>query len=240
MNGLACSRIQWMKTPLTAISSMATRQVLAELLQAYQAQCAQVVQLESVGGVDAARRVQAGEVFDVVLLAADAIDILLASGAALPGSRVDIVRSPMAVAARSGVAAPDIATEAALKAAVLTAPSLGYSTGPSGNHLLRLFERWGIADAVKPRLVQAPAGVPVAQLVASGQATLGFQQLSELIGQPGIAVLGELPPGAHFVTTFSGALCRTGTQPDAARELLAYLAASHTAATKQRHGMQPA
>ena len=246
MNGVACSRMVAMNSPLNAIGSMATRHVLAELLRDFEVHSAQPVHLESVGGVDAARRVQDGETFDVVLLAADAIDKLLAHGAAVgagvAGSRVDIVRSPMAVAVAShaGQAAPDIATEAALLTAVLAAPSLAYSTGPSGSHLLRLFERWGVLQAVQPRLVQAPPGVPVAALVARGDATLGFQQLSELLGQPGVQVLGELPPGADFITTFSGALCRTGTRPDAARQLLAFLAAPRTAATKQRHGMQPA
>ena len=231
-----------MKTTLTLISSMATRQLLAELALAFEQHSgpAMSVVVESVGGVDAARRVQGGEVFDVVLLAADAIHKLLASGAALPGSRVDIVRSPMAVAAAAGSSAVAIHTEDELKAAVLNAPSLGYSTGPSGSHLLRLFERWGMADTIRPRLLQAPPGVPVAALVARGDAALGFQQLSELILEPGVQVLGELPPGAAFVTTFAGALCQRCTQLDAARELLQYLAAPHTAAAKQRHGMLPA
>ena len=124
---------------LKAISSMATRQVLAELADAWQRRSGEIVAIESVGGVDAARRVQAGEPFDVVFLAADAIDKLAAAGRVVPGSKVDLFRSPVAVAVRAGSVHPDIASEAALRQAVLEAPSIGYSTGPSGVALVKLF-----------------------------------------------------------------------------------------------------
>jgi molybdate transport system substrate-binding protein len=229
-----------MSASIRGISSMATRQVLAELAAQYEQQCGAVVRIESVGGVDAARRVQAGEPFDVVLLAADAIDKLVAAGAAVAGSKIDLVRSRVAVAVRAGSPAPDIASEEALKRAVRAAASIGYSTGPSGTALLRLFERWGIAGQLKDRLVQAPAGVPVGSLVAQGEVALGFQQLSELIHQEGITLVGALPPPVQIVTTFSGAACATSTQRDAVTRLLAFVASPEAAAAKRRHGMEPA
>ncbi len=157
---------------------MATKALLTELTQAYLAQTGVQVQIESVGGVDAAKRVQAGDMFDMVLLASDAIERLIASGHVQSGSRHDWVRSPVAVAVQAGAAHPDLANEAAVKAAVLNSPTLSYSTGPSGAYLEKLFERWGIADIVKTRLVVPPPGTPVGALVASGKAALGFQQLS--------------------------------------------------------------
>src|SRR4051794_21685833 len=169
-----------MTASLRGISSMATRQVLADLVAAYRASAACDVAIESVGGVDAARRVQAGETCDVVILASDAIDKLVAGGHAVAGSRVDIVRSAVAVAVTAGSPRPDIGTEDALRQAVLAAPTIGYSTGPSGTALLQLFERWGIADQVRERTVQAKPGIPVGSLVASGAVALGFQQYSEL------------------------------------------------------------
>jgi molybdate transport system substrate-binding protein len=219
---------------------MATRQVLAELADAYRQSTGVAVRIESVGGVDAARRVQAGEPFDVVMLAADAIDKLAGAGAVLPGSKVDLVKSPVAVAVREGAPVPDIGSEDALRRAVQAAPSIGYSTGPSGTALLRLFERWGIATEIGPRLLQAPPGVPVGTLVARGDAALGFQQLSELIHVPGIALAGVLPAPVQIITTFSGAVCAPSSQAEAVRRLLAWLASPETAAVKRRHGMEPA
>jgi molybdate transport system substrate-binding protein len=224
---------------LTGISSMATRQVLAQLA----VHCARAggpqLAFESVGGVDAARRVAAGERFDLICLAADALDQLLAAGH-VQGPRVDLVRSAMAVAVREGSPRPDVATEAALRAALAAAASIGYSTGPSGNHLLALIERWGLKDTLAPRLVQAPPGVPVAQLVARGDAELGFQQMPELAGQGGIAVLGTLPGSAAQITTFSAALGRDTAHADAARALLALFNDEAAAAIKRRCGLEPA
>lgn len=222
--------------PITGISSMATRALLAELLAA----CGAPVAMESVGGVDAAKRVQAGEAFDVIVLASDAIDELVAAGRVLAGSKVDLVHSGVAVAVKAGAAHPDIASEDAVRRAVLAAPTLGYSTGPSGVQLAKLFERWGIAQEIASRIVKAPPGVPVGALVARGDVALGFQQSSELMSVQGIDVLGALPPAIRITTTFSAGVCTASMQPDAARALLAFLASPETAQTKQRHGMEPA
>jgi len=224
---------------LRAISSMATRAVLADLVQAWQQQGGQPVALESVGGVDAARRVQSGEALDVVLLAGDAIDTLIAGGHAVAGSKVDWVRSSTAVAVPAGAELPDIATEAALRAAVLGAAGIGYSTGPSGTALLRLFARWGITQQLESRLVQARPGVPVGQLVARGEAALGFQQRSELMHVPGITVVGELPPAVAIDTVFSGARVAGCRDAGAAQAFLAFLAGPQATPAKRRQGMQP-
>lgn len=225
--------------PLRGISSMATRQVLSELAASWQACGGASVAIESVGGVDAARRVQAGEAFDVVLLASDAIDKLIASGHAVAGSKVDWVRSSTAVAVAADAALPDIGSEDALRAAVQAAPSIGYSTGPSGVALLHLFDRWGMAAQLQPRLVQARPGVPVGQLVAQCEAALGFQQLSELIHMPGITVVGELPAAVAIDTIFSGAVVAGSDYAEPVQRLLAFLASPAAAEAKRSQGMQP-
>ena len=229
-----------MASKITGISSMATRQVLADLAAAFEQRSGRQVTIESVGGVDAARRVQAGEPVDVVVLASDALDKLLAAGHVVAGSKVDLVRSGVAVAVRAGVAHPDIGSEDAVRNAVLAARSVGYSTGPSGVQLAGLFERWGIAEAIRERIVVAPPGVPVGTLVARGEVELGFQQLSELMHLPGIDVLGALPPPIRIVTTFSAGLCTRSTQPDAVREMLDFMTSAQAADAKRRHGMEPA
>lgn len=225
---------------LTMVSSMATRALLTELIAEFTRKTSHGVQLESAGGVDVARRVQGGEAVDVVVLAANAIEQLVADGRLLAGSRVDVARSGMGIAVRSGGRRPDVGSEDALRQAVLAAATVGYSTGPSGKYLVSLFERWGIAQQIAARIVQAPPGVPVAALVARGDVELGFQQLSELLGVPGIDVLGPLPPEIQHITLFSAAVSATCTRPDPARALLDFLAGPGAAATKRRHGMEPA
>jgi molybdate transport system substrate-binding protein len=219
---------------------MATRQLLSELASDYQRWSGQTVQIESVGGVDAAKRVAAGEVFDVAVLASDAMDKLIAAGHVQADSRVDLVHSGVAVAVRAGAPLPDLSSEAAVRAAVLAAPRLSYSTGPSGVALAQLFERWGIADEIRPRIITPPPGVPVGSLLAKGEVDLGFQQLSELIHLPGITVVGALPAAIQITTTFTAGVCSTATQPDAARALLAFLASPEAHEAKRRQGMDPA
>ena len=226
-------------TPLKGISSMATRQVLADIVADYTQRTGVQVSIESVGGVDAAKRVQAGEYFDFVVLASDAIDKLVAAGKVHPDSKADLVHSGVAVTVRAGTALPDISSEDAVRSAVLAAPTVSYSTGPSGVALARLFERWGIADEIASRIVQAPPGVPVGSLVAQGAVALGFQQLSELIHVPGIDIVGPLPPAIQITTTFSAGCCTTTQQAGAVHDLLAFMASAETAAAKQRQGMEP-
>lgn len=217
---------------------MATRQLLTELARLNAASGGTAVTFESVGGVDAAKRVAAGEAFDLVFLASDALAKLIAAGHVLPDSRVDLVRSQVAVAVKAGAVAPMIATADDLRNVVLQASSIGYSTGPSGTALLALFERWGIAAEIKSKLRQAPAGVPVAAMVANGDVALGFQQRSEMIDAPDINVIGDLPAEIAIETIFSGGVCATSTRVDEARALLAAFAAPAHAGIKAKHGME--
>jgi molybdate transport system substrate-binding protein len=219
---------------------MATRQLLAELVAAYAQRSDCAIAIESVGGVDAAKRVQAGELFDVVVLASDAIDKLIVAGHIDAHSKVDLVHCGVAVAVRAGAQQPDIGSESAVRQAVLAARSISYSTGPSGVALVKLFERWGIADTLRERTVQAPPGVPVGTLVARGEVELGFQQLSELIHVEGISVVGPLPPEIQITTTFSAGIGTGSTQASAARDLLAFMASAPMADAKRRQGMEPA
>jgi molybdate transport system substrate-binding protein len=225
---------------ITGICSMAMRHVLAELGDAYEQHARQRVAIVSVGGVDAARRVSDGEAFDFVVLAADAIEQLAAGGSVDPASRTDLARCGVAIAVAAGAPRPDVSGEAAIRDAVMRARSIGYSTGPSGVHLARLFDRWGIADAIAPRIVQAPPGTPVGTLVARGDVELGFQQLSELMHVPGVEVIGALPPEIQMTTVFSAAVCTASNHPGATKALLSFLASPHADATKRRHGTEPA
>ena len=230
-------------TVLRGISSMATKAVLSQLTQSYQQLTGIVVEIESVGGVDAAKRIQQGENFDMVLLASDAIARLKEARFVIANSPHDWVQSEIAMAIPAGKAKFKIENEASLKDAVLASPSISYSTGPSGVYLEKLFERWGVLDSIKARLVVPPPGVPVGSLLATGQVALGFQQMSELISLPGIEILGQLPEDVAFITTFCAAipspLAQQTERIQAIKAFFNHLSSDAAREVKLAHGMSP-
>jgi len=225
---------------LKGIASMATRSLLVRLTEQYARDMGQAVVFESVGGVDAAKRVRDGEPFDVVLLAADVMERLASEGKVDRGTLVDVVDSSMAAAVKTGAPVPDVGSEESIRSAVYNARVIGYSTGPSGRHILCQLEKWGITpdggEGV-PRLMQARPGIPVGSLVASGEVDLGFQQLSELMNIEGITLLGPLHESIQLTTTFSAALASSLRDRQAAQAFLAYLTSPAAEAAKVAHGM---
>jgi len=216
---------------------MATRHILADLAQAYESQIGVRVEIRSMGGVEAAKLVRASEATDVVVLASKVMASLEAEGHLAKGGTKDFARSEIGIAVRAGSELPSVANERAVKQAMLDVRMICYSTGPSGDHLKALCEKWGVPLA---RTLVAPPGVPVAALVANGEADLGFQQLSELIGQPGIEIVGPLPPEIQAVTIFAAGVSIKSRDDEGARALVAYLASVETAGAKRRHGLEPA
>lgn len=222
--------------PLTLVSSMATRELLKTLAATWSANTGRAVQATAAGGVDVAKRVRAGEEFDVVVLASNVIDELIGENR-LSGPRVDVVRSGIGIAIRSGAPAMPVASEGEVRDAVRAARTISCSTGPSGAYLQKLFERWGVLEEIRGRLVVPPPGVPVGSLVADGKVDLGFQQLSELIGVAGIEVLGPLPPAIQQLTVFAGAV-RVSPEVVDARSLLEFLGSASHADVRARAGME--
>ena len=229
-----------MARPLHVLSSMATREVLRELALRYASVASKAVVTEAAGGIDVAKRVERSDELEIIVLAANVIERLIEQRKILAGSRVDLVRSGVAVAVPAGAPKPNIATEQAVRRAVQNAKAISYSTGPSGAHLERTFARWGILEEIRPRIAVPPPGVPVASLIADGTAELGFQQLSELMNVAGVEVVGPLPKALELVTTFSGAIAANCSRPDEARALLAFMASPAVGDVKRRHGLEPA
>jgi molybdate transport system substrate-binding protein len=226
-----------LSTTLTGISSMATRQLLADLSHSFEQTAPWKIEIESMGGVDAARVVRDGRPIDVIVLASNVMEKLESEDWVVAGTRAGVARSGVAVAVRSGLPHPAIASEEDVKQAVLAAAKISYSTGPSGDHLKRLFERWNIAELIADRTVEAKPGIPVGQLVARGDADLGFQQLSEFLGVDGIDILGPLPENIQTITIFTAGISTRSLHPDGARAFVAHLISPETQAAKQQLGM---
>lgn len=227
---------------MKAISSMATRLVLADLMAAAAAERLARVDVESVGGVDAAERVAAGEAFDLVFLASGALSRLAADGHVDAETVTPLVLSQVAIAVPSGSSekavrpdGPAFADAAGLRDALRNATRVGYSTGPSGTALAKMIDDWGMSSELGDRLVQARPGIPVARSLADGEVDLGFQQLSELVGQPGVRILGVMPDDCAIDTVFSGGVATASADQARARKVLTFFASAAVAPIKAQH-----
>lgn len=224
---------------IRVMSSSAFRQAYLELIPEFEKASGHKVATSFVGGVDLMKRMKAGESVDLVILAANSVDELIQHGIVVPGSRVDLAKSGVGVAVRAGAPSPDISSGDALKRALLAAKSIGYSTGASGTHLVGLFQRMGIADELKPKIRQAPPGVPVGDLIARGEVEIGFQQVSELLPVAGIVYLGPLPPDMQKFTVFSAGIHVAAKAPIAARALVQFLTSPAAVPVIKKKGMEP-
>ena len=158
----------------------------------------------------------------------------------MPGSRVDIARSIIGAGVRAGLPEPDIGSVESLKKALLAAKSIGYSTGPSGDYVVDLFQKLGIVEAVKPKLKQASSTVLVGSIIASGEAELGFQQANELSHFPGVDYLGPLPLELQESSRRSGGIMAGSRVVEAAKDLLEFLSGPSAASVIKKHGLDPA
>jgi molybdate transport system substrate-binding protein len=192
------------------------------------------------GGVnEVAKRVADGEVADVVMLPAAQIGDLLKLGKLVPDSRVNVATSGIGVAIRAGAPKIDAASSDGIRKALLAAKTIAYSAGPSGVHIARLITKWGLADQLKSKIVPPIPNVPIGEIVARGDAEIGFQQVSELLPVKGIDYLGALPADIQEVTVFSAAVHKAAGPTDAARALLKFITAPEAAAIIRKTGMEP-
>ena len=185
------------------------------------------------------KRISGGEIVDIVIVPPANIDKLILEGKLVAGNRTDLVKSGVGVAVRSGLPKPDVSTPEAVKQAVLAAKSVAYSSGPSGFHVAGLFEKMGIADRIKAKMTQTPSGVQVGEVVARGEADLGFQQISELLHVKGIDYLGPLPAEIQHITVFSAGLHVGAKEAEAAKALVRFLSAPAAAPIIRKTGMEP-
>jgi ABC-type molybdate transport system substrate-binding protein len=185
-------------------------------------------------------RLNRGEPIDVIILAAPGLDELTKQGKIEPGSRVDLVRSLIALAVRTGAPKPDISTVDALKRTLLQAKSIGSSDSASGVYLRNvLFPRLGVAEQIKSKSKVIEAYERVGDALARGDIEIGFQQVSELKPVPGITIVAPLPEGAQQVTIFSAAIPRGAKNADAAKRLIQFLSSPAVAPLVRETGLEP-
>jgi molybdate transport system substrate-binding protein len=225
---------------IKVLASIALKGTYLELAPRFEQASGHRLATEWAGTDPIMRRVRSGERADLVVLPAKLIDELTALGKIAPGSRANIARSGIGVAVKKGAPRPDIGSAHALKHALLAAKSIAYSSGPSGVYLAGLFQRMGIAEALRPKATQTPPGTFVGELVARGEAEIGFQQVAELF-HVGAAIdfVGPLPPEIQQVTVFSGGIHAEAKAPAAARALLRFLTGPEAAEVIRKEGMEP-
>jgi molybdate transport system substrate-binding protein len=221
-------------------ATLAIKAAYLEVLPGFVSSSKIKVDTQWVGMADIRKRILAGEVTDVVIGSAGLIEDLINSGNFDSRTRVDLAKSEVGAAVRSGARKPDIGSVEALKSALRAAKSIVYSSGPSGIYLAELFQRLGIAEELRPKAKQAPPGVLVGEMVARGDFELCFQQVSELRQVRGIDYVGRLPREVQLATVFSGAVHSKSAQSAQAGELLRHLASSESQRVLRKHGLEPA
>jgi molybdate transport system substrate-binding protein len=227
-----------MATELKVISSQAIKEAYLAFAPEFERISGYKVNTTWNGTNDILKKLRAGETFDMVILVTPSMEAMIKEGKVVADSRVNLVRSGIAIAVRQGAPKPDISTDDAVKRAVLAAKGIGYSSGPSGVFLADLFKAWGIWDQVGPRITQTPPGTPVGSILARGDVDLGFQQVSELLLYPGIQYVGPVPADMDTVSVFAGGVHTGATHPDAARDYIEFIASPAALPFIKKTGME--
>ena len=223
---------------IKVMSSVAIKEAYLELVPAFERASEHKVTTLWVPTVDMMTRLKGGEVVDLVIMAAPAIDELTKAGKIVAGSSIPLAKSGVGIAVRAGAPRPDVGSVDALKRTLLAAKSIAYSTGPSGVYLTGLFQRMGIADEIKSKVKQVQ-GEPIGAVIARGDAEIGFQQISELLPVKGIDFLGPLPAEIQQITVFSAGLHAAAKEPAAVKAFVTFLTTPDAGTVFKKAGMEP-
>jgi molybdate transport system substrate-binding protein len=221
------------------LSSAAVKEAYVELAPVFEKSTGHKLSTVWDGTANILKRLRAGEMFDLVIIPPADIDRLIAEAKLASGSRTDFVKSGIGIAVRAGMPKPDVSSGEAVKNAVLAAKSVAYSSGPSGNYIAGLFQKMGIAEQIKGKVTQTPSGVQVGEVVARGDADLGFQQVSELLHVKGIEYLGPLPSDIQHITVFSAGIHAASKEQDAAKALIRFLTSPEATPSIRKAGLEP-
>ena len=185
-----------------------------------------------------ARRADAREPFDVLISGSTVVDQWIKDGRLIASTRTAIARSGIGVEVRAGGRKPDISSVDAFKRALIEAKSIGYLPTGSGIYLASLFERLGIAEAVRAKATRPESDI-VSEMVANGELELGIVVITQIVTTPGVDLVGPLPADIQSYVTFTGAISRTSSVPDLARQLIKFLTSPRVERTIRTQGMEP-
>ena len=221
------------------IGSTAMREALDELVPLFEKATGHKVVINFQSGAELPVRVEEGVPSDIVLTTPDNIERLVKGGKVAGGSRVDFVRSRVGVAVRAGAPHPDISTPDGFRAAMLAAKKIGISKGPSGVHLMSVMQKLGIADEVKAKAIMPALGARVGALVASGEADIGVQQVTELLPIAGIDFIGPLPRELQTEIVYATVRPMNARETAAADALVKFLTSETVAPHLRKMGLEP-
>lgn len=221
------------------LASGAMREIITDVQPEFEASSGHTLAITFAGTVKIKELVGA-QPFDLVIVGAPEIDAFTLDGKVKPGSRTDLAKSGVGIAVKAGSLRPDVGTSNAVKRALLAVKSVAYSTGPSGVHVQKLFEKLGVAAEMKTKSVQTVSPRRVGEYLAAGEAEIGFQQISELMHEQGIDYLGPLPSDIQNFTLWSSAILATSGHADRARTLQRFLTGALAEPVIRKHGMEPA
>ncbi|HKX10052.1 MAG TPA: substrate-binding domain-containing protein [Stellaceae bacterium] len=227
-----------MAAAIKVLSSNGVAGILRELGPTFERSSGQRLAIDLDAASILKRKILDGAAFDVAILTAAIADDLIKAGKLVAATRADIARSGVGVAVRAGAPKPDIGTTEAFRRALLDAKSVAYTTqGASGQYFVSLLEKLGIADQVKAKAKTRPSGI-IGELLASGEAELAVQQISELMKVSGIELLGPLPPELQSYTTFTAAVSASAKEPAAAKAFIKFLSAPEALPVIKTNGME--
>ncbi len=229
---------------LKVLSALATRTMMEELGPTFKRTAGYRLAITFATAGEAVKRVQGGEVFDVVILPRPAFASLLKGGKTAAEDVTDIARSGIGIAIRKGASRPDISSPEALRRTLLAATSITYANpaggGAAGIHFSKVLDRLGIAEQMKSKTTFHPRADETGILVANGEAEIGVNQFQVLMPVAGIDIVGPLPGDLQDTIVFAAAIMAGASNAEGARALVASLRSLQSAAVIRAKGMEPA
>lgn len=228
---------------IKVLTTGAFKQVVVALVPAFEARSGHKVDVQNDTAGALAKRIAAGESFDVLVLTPAGLKTLATEGKVKADSVATLAKVAIGVAVKAGAPQPAMASVEDFKQAVLAARKVAYidpaAGGSSGIYLDGLFQRMGIAEAVRAKAVLVPGGL-VADKLVSGEADLAIHQISEILPVQGAQLVAPLPEAIQNYTTYAGAVSAGSSHAQAAQAFLATLSSTEAAQTIRAKGMLPA